>query len=145
MMEFKPVPGYNPDDFRSYSNFGTRMRRWSPLTLCLFIFLTQFEWSPLWLTISTQVAIGIIAGLTLLGILISIFTLKLFSRKMNDKYKNPLFDSGNQIELSCIIFVCFMIYMVGWPITLAAYAGVNLLVVTMHVGLLIKQIRQKKG
>ena len=64
---------------------------------------------------------------------------------MNDKYKNPLFDSGNQIELSCIIFVCFMIYMVGWPITLAAYAGVNLLVVTMHVGLLIKQIRQKKG
>ena len=144
-MEFKPVPGYDPDDFRSYSNFGTKMRRWSPLTLCLLIFLTQFEWSPLWLIVSTQIAIGFIAALTLIGLLISVLILKVFSRKMNDNYKNPLFDRDNLIELCCIAFVCVMIYMAEWPIILTMYAGVNLLVVMMHVGLLIKRIRQKKG
>lgn len=145
MMEFKSVPGYNPENFGSQSNMNATIRRWHPLVLSFLIFLTPYEWAPAWLPITLQITIGIIVGLIFSGLCFAIFSLKVLSLPMNSSFKSPLINSTSLLELFTNIILCCMLYVVNWPLTFAAYTSVNLLMVMLHFILLVRQARQKKS
>ena len=145
MIGFKSVPGYDPDDYRSRSKIGSFLRRWHPLAIGILIFLTVYEWTPIWFNLIPQTLILIIAALMFGGILVTVFGLKVLSIPPDDDYVSPLTVPSHQLELLLIAILCVMIYFVNWPLTLLAYGGVNLVMVVLHLYLLIKQKAYNKG